>query len=437
MDIASDPPLVAPRLAFIGFCERAEVVTEGHVFFWKTDMLGVSNSRAFFVFPINLRGLKVALAIYDPTIGDSFKLVFRGTESQQPFEFILQLGSAVRTDARPGAATTESRISTGLVSRGWMFMSNALEADVFVNSPGTYEIYLKDADREQLLGVVQLAHIPVAPYTPEQITALKSDPLATKYVRMVVECNSCHDKFKAYAGVEKSPSLESQGYVWNLAIAQDEFACTCGKGRTSLVPIKTGLHGLLQRNLNPETQSNISTVKLYEKTVLEQHCRDLLNLINGDRPEEELQLFLESHPIFFHVFLPKSIKFKPPILTKYFADFSVLNSRNELLLIEIERPQMKLLKKDGGKTAELEHSFHQVRTWKQVLDEHRAAALDAIGLRLDEVAKVRGVVIAGRKPSDEQKLKMLRSLSTADIELFTYDDLLNSVSELVKHIASI
>lgn len=436
MGIASDQPPVAPRVAFLGFCERAEIITEGHVFFWKTDMLGVSNSRAFYVFPANLRGVKIALAFYDPTVGDSFKLVFRGTESQQPFEIMLQLSSAVLTDARPGTDTKETTISTGLVHPGWMFMPNALDTDVVVNSPGTYQIFLKGGDYEQFLAVVNLAHLSMAPYTPEQITALKSDPLAMKYVRMVVGCNSCHEKFKAYAGVERSSSLESQGFVWNFDIAQDEFACTCGKSRISLIPIRTGLHGLLQRNLNPETQDNLSTVRLYEKTALEQYCRELLGLINADRAEEELQAFLELHPIFFHIFLPKSIKFKPPILTKHFADFSLLNTRNELLLIEIERPQMRLLKKDGGKTAELEHAFHQVRTWKQVLDDHRSAALDAIGLKLQEVARVRGVVVAGRRPSDEQKLRMLQSLSTTETELFTYDDLLNSVAELVRHIAS-
>lgn len=426
-----------PRLAFLGFCERAEVVTEGHVIFWKTNMLGVSNSRAFYVFPVNLRDVQIALAIYDAVIGDLFKLVFRGNEAQQPFEITVQLGSAVVTEARPGSQTMEKAVTSGLATRGWMFMCSPLGTDIFVSAPGTYEVFLKDEDSEYSLGSVSLAHIPVAPYTPEQIMALKSDPLAMKYVRIVVECSSCQEKFRAYAGVERSASLESQGFVWNLDIGQLEFACACGKSRTSLVPIKTGLHGLLQRNVNPQTQGNVSVVRLYEKTALEQSCRELLSLINGDRGEEEIQNFLELHPIFFHVFLPRSIKSKPPILTRYKADFSLLNNRNELVLIEIERPQIRLLKKDGGKTAELEHAFHQVHTWKQVLDDHRSAALEAIGLKLEEVARVRGLVIAGRRPADEQKLRMLRSLSTAEVELFTYDDLLSSVSELIKHVASI
>jgi hypothetical protein len=426
-----------PRLAFLGFCERAETVTEGHLVFWKMNMLGVSNSRAFYVFPANLRGMRLALGIFQPKAGDIFKLIFRGTQGQTPFDIVIQIASAVTTVTQPDSTVTETTFTTGVIDPGWIFLANEINTDIVINSAGTYEVFLTTENEERYLGMVTLAHVPLAPFTPEEITALKSDPLATKFVRMNLTCNSCHEGMKVYAGVEKSPSLESQGFRWNLDIKEDEFVCSCGKGRISLIPIKTGLHGLLRRNLTPQTQTDVSAVRLYERTALEQYCRELLTLTKANTGEEDLQNFLESHPIFFHVFLPKKIIFKPPILTKYFADFAVLNSRDELLLIEIERPQLKMLKKDGGSTADLEHAFHQLRTWKQVLDDHRAAALDVIGLKLDEVAKVKGVVIAGRKPSDEKNLRLLRSLSNADIELFTYDDLLNSVTELIKHVANI
>ena len=58
-------------------------------------------------------------------------------------------------------------------------------------------------------------------------------------------------------------------------------------------------------------------------------------------------------------------------------------------------------------------------------------------MTLPEVARVKGVVIAGRKPADETKVRMLRSLSDPEIELFTYDDILAAVSELIKQVASV
>src|SRR5262249_52285910 len=157
-----------------------------------------------------------------------------------------------------------------------------------------------------------------------------------------IGCKTCSDELKVYAGIEKSTSLEAEGYKWSQSIAEDEFICSCGNTKFSLVPIRTGLHGLLQRNLNPKTDKAISSIRLYEKTALEESCRGFLKLIDSKVAEEELQKFLESHPLFFHVFLPKKLIFKPPVLTKYFADFGVLNERKELLLIEIERPTLRL-----------------------------------------------------------------------------------------------
>lgn len=426
-----------PRLAFLGFCDRAEEITEGHTLFWRLNLLGLSKARAFYVFPTNLRGLKLALAIFRPKAGDSFSLTFRGMQGQPSFDFSMAITSVVYSEAGQDSSVSDTEHTAGVAEAGWAFVPSEISTDILVTSPGSYEVFLNRENEQQYVGAVTLAQISLPPYTAEELTALKSDPLATKFVRMNIGCNSCHDEMKAYAGVERSPSLEAQGFCWNHDITSNEFLCSCGRSRFSLIPIRTGLHGLLRRNINPKTDTNISAVRLYEQTTLEEYCRELLRLIEVDSREEVLQNFLESHPIFFHVFLPKKIIFKPPILTKYVADFAVLNARDELLLIEIERPGIVLLKKDGDITADLSHAFHQVRTWTQVLNDHRAAALEAIGLKLDEVTRVRSVVVAGRKPSDERQLKMLRPVSTAETELFTYDDLLTSVTELIKHVANV
>jgi hypothetical protein len=424
----------APRVAFLGFCERAETITAGHVFFWKTNLIGVSNTRVFHIFPSNLRGTSIALGIYEPKAGDSFKFIFQGLQGQPAFEMGIGIAGLVESISQAGSAVVETPINT---TPGWALITEKLNTDVVVMSQGNYEVFLKTGNEEQYLATITFAHLAREPFTPEEITALKSNPLATKFVRMRLSCNSCGDTFKAYAGFERSVNSESQGFRWNLDITEREYICSCGKTRVDLGPIRTGLHGLLDRNVRPLTDSTISSVRLYEQTTLEQFCRDLLKLADLDSREEDLQKFLEAHPIFFHIFLPTKLIFKPPILTKYFADFAVLNARNELLLIEIERPRLQLLKKDGGITADLGHAFHQARTWTQELNDHRAAALDAMGLELREVAKVKSVVVAGRVPADEKKRKMLRAVSTGDTELYTYDDLLSSVTELIKHVANI
>lgn len=426
-----------PRIAFLGFCERAETLTEGHLVFWKHNLLGVSNMRAFYVFPANLNGLTLVLAIYRPTVGDSFNLVFRGTAAESPFNISLNFQSFLHVNAQKDSTISESEVTTGSASQGWELIPTKLGADVLVYSEGNYDIFLSGDNQEQYIGTVTFAQVVVPPYTPEQINALKSDPLARKFVRMLYSCQSCHDQFKAYAGVERSESLEGQGFQWNLEIQSEKFVCSCGKSAINLLPFKTGLHGLLQRSIDLQTSTNVSSVRLYEKTTLEQFCRELLALIDVPSKEEQLQTFLESHAVFFHIFVPKRILFKPRILSKYVADFAVLNTRDELLVIEIERPGIQLLKRDGDTTADLGHAFFQVRTWIQELNDHRAAVLDAWKMQIGDVAKVRGVVVAGRRPKDEKMLKLLRSASSTDTELFTYDDLLDSVTELIRHVANV
>jgi len=102
-----------------------------------------------------------------------------------------------------------------------------------------------------------------------------------------------------------------------------------------------------------------------------------------------------------------------------------------LFLIEIERPILHLLKKDGDITASLHHALHQMCGWMRVLDDCRCAALDAFGLRLHEVARIKGVVIAGRTPENREQERLLRSLSLGDVELYTYDDILSAVIRMV------
>lgn len=76
--------------------------------------------------------------------------------------------------------------------------------------------------------------------------------------------------------------------------------------------------------------------------------------------------------------------------------------------------------------------------WIQEFDSHRVAALDGLGLKLDDVAKVKGVVIAGRTPKNEKHERFLRAISWGDdIEFYTFDDLLKSVTEIIRQVAAV
>ena len=104
--------------------------------------------------------------------------------------------------------------------------------------------------------------------------------------------------------------------------------------------------------------------------------------------------------------------------------------------MKLKSPRL-LLKKDGGVRADLQHAVDQVRRWLREFEDYRDAALDCLGLTKEQVAKVKGVVIAGRTPNDVQRERILRSHRFADIEFYTYDDIRRSVAEIIKRIATI
>jgi hypothetical protein len=431
--------LTAPRFAFLGFCDRAEIITKGHQIQWHENIMGFSRSRLYYFFPVNLRGQKIVTAVFQPRVGEKFKLIFRSVSTQKEFEIVNEISGVVaseRLDSQAAPQHTDLEQYSG----GWLVAVQNLEIDVFVYERGTYQIYLSSELGEICLGEVWFWSAEVPPFTAQDIAAIKSNPFASKLVRVEFKCKLCGESLRVYAGLERSQRLEAEGYLWNMEINHDRFKCNCGTHDFSLDPIKHGLHGLLRQTFTKPIESSegamMNSVRLYEDSALQEYCRLFQELIDASPGEEKVQDFLEKHEIFFASFLPQKLLVKPPILTKHFADFAILNERKELLLIEIERPNLLLLRKDGNITAELQHAFGQVRDWFQVFDDHRAAALDAWGIKLAEVAKVRGVVIAGRTPNDESAARQLRSENRADIDLYTHDDLLKSVTALTRHMAN-
>lgn len=426
----------APRFVFLGFCDRAETITKGHQALWHQNILGLSRSRLFYILPVNLRGQKIATAVFRPCAGDQFKLVFRCAPRNRQFDFTIGISSV--TEARRTSETAPAETKELLEGGdGWVLNVAPLDFDVFVFEGGVYDVYLSTESGEDRLGDVVLSNAEVPQFTPEEVAAIKSNPFGMKVVRVEFKCVLCGESLRAYAGLESNTKLEGEGWKRNTDLLDDRFRCTCGVNDFSLEPIRKGLHGFLRASFDKVTQGPVfSSIRMYEDSVLAEHCRQFSELINSNPKEEKIQTFLESHEIFFSTFAPRRLMVKPRVLANYFADFAILNERSELLLVEIERPGMLLLRRDGVITADLQRAFSQVQDWFRVFHDHRAAALDILGLRLADVANVRGVVVAGRTPSEEADARRLRSERRNEIEFYTYDDLLKGVTGVIRQVSN-
>jgi hypothetical protein len=160
-------------------------------------------------------------------------------------------------------------------------------------------------------------------------------------------------------------------------------------------------------------------------------------LLEQEAREEVLQTFIEENPVLLHQFSPQELWFKAPVLTSFKTDFAVLSHSAELLLIEIEKPQTHLLKRDGGVHSELQHAFDQVRDWLHLADEHRQAFVSCIGAEPKEVGAVKGVIIAGRDTGyNPDHLRKLKGADFGRIKFMTYDDLSAALDALLRALDS-
>ena len=158
-----------------------------------------------------------------------------------------------------------------------------------------------------------------------------------------------------------------------------------------------------------------------------------MHLLDSHQREEVFQKFIEDNPILLRQFPAEQILLKPPILTFYNADFAVLSPQRELILIEIETPDTRLLKKDGDQAAPLTHAIDQVQRWLGVMDEHRVAALASMKIDAQMVGNIRGVVIAGRdRGTDKDHLRRLKGMLSGRISFLTFDDLAASLAALIE-----
>jgi antiviral defense system Shedu protein SduA len=198
-----------------------------------------------------------------------------------------------------------------------------------------------------------------------------------------------------------------------------------------LTIIRSNLHGYLGRE--DSNVHEVSFIPAYEREALQNIRKNFRDLLDNGAPEEVIQKFIEENPVLLHPFSPKDLWFKAPVLTFCKTDFAILSHASELLLIELEKPQTRILKKDGGVHSELQHAFDQVRDWLHLADEHRQAFVECIGAEPKQVGAVKGTVIAGRDAGcNPNHLRKLKGADLGRTKFMTYDDLFASFEALLR-----
>jgi hypothetical protein len=425
---------------FLGIAERAAYVPDGNTNLWKWNVLGLRNVVLSYIFPLNLPPWHIAVALSPEAFTNELRLVLVDnagrelgflnlTTSEEP------LSSNISTDPSESGCTVDI-IKPFLVAQyGWTLLFLPLgNGEIVIPRPGDVQIRVGSSSGE-IIGQLTFVLIDPPSLGPDRIAAIKSDPAATKAVRIQLGCKYCDTKARAYAALERDPKLETEGWIWYTEIPE-VFVCICNRTSLPLESVRRNLHGLL--GMPRGTSDNVQFVPLYENSALSTLRAEYLSLLVENHREEVLQVFLQNNPVLLHVFPAVRLFTKPPILTDFFADFAIVTPQKELILIEIEKTTTRLTKKDGGVAAELCHAFDQVRSWLHVADEHRLAVLDSLKIDRSEVSTIRGVVIAGRDAGyDALHLRRLKGQDWGRITFLTYDDLLFALDSLISRLSKL
>lgn len=432
----------APNVAFLGVCERALYSATGQPHTWKHSVLGLRSIVVFYVFPTSLQGFQTVLAVYNPSEFEPARVRMLDPTGEE----LLFIDLKPEIDRSPDDFQDDGSVGPYLVPTTfptWVpVVCPIQDISALIKQPGQYKIVLTRDDEDIPLGCLIIGYAQTLPLTEDRIAAIRSNPRAAKRTRFVIKCNECNDEIVGYAGLERSKEAEEAGAIWYTELPAT-FHCECGKNEIDLSYLRVNLHALLGQTIIHDEEeiipsAHLSFVRLYEESALELVCSQFDELLSREPPEAEILQFVRENPILLHRFSPARVFYEVPILNKYRADIVILTTNHDLLLIELEKAQTRLLKKDGGMASPMRHAFDQVRDWLHVTEDHKLAVLDCMGLKPDTVGAIRGVVVLGRDADyPPEHLRRLRWEDYGKTTFYTYDDILRDLTLLRKEMGGL
>ncbi len=388
------------------------------------DILGLRQVVVSQIFPLDIRNYQFLIG-FPPGSTAKGRLTF--SMAERPNE---QISADYKLDGIDGSPieTMDRQMVVAFPLRG-----DIVPATVW--QPGRLRVGLELGGAKHELGFVEFAYSPAPPLSDDIRRAIESNPGSWKTIRFEIKCSKCNEGITPFVGLKRPPTGAAAPPgptpTWYQDLPND-FVCGCGSLKTPLRYLRESMHALLA--VTNSLQADGSTRTAGAPLSLEEADRVLeafVRLLDEEPDESEIQSFIQDNIMLLAPFAARQLFFKPPILNRYAADFGIVTPRGDLLLIEIERSGMKLLRADGTQTAELTHAFGQTQAWHHEITENRAAVLRSIPHCPDDIGTIRYLVIAGRSSDEGEGLtRLLRG--TLFCELMTYDHLVEGVRNAIR-----
>lgn len=424
---------------FLGVCHKALLRFEGLI----QDLYGVTDYLGMHFFPQSLGDLFILMAfpkefmsVQDPT---QIMLRNRKTGEQVHYGMYKQTCTIEGGHMKVNAAHVEKPYARDPVTQDYVGsrvmisehnpfkMMTVPCPNLFVPEPSDIDLYYNADDQKHKLGTIACRYVPPPPMTESERNALMSRPNALNVVVIQMMCNKCENTARFHLSLD-GVSTPKEGDVDSVLIkdAPDFWECSCGQHKIPLCYLKQGMHTLFRTLPLSGVKKRLGVVPLYEKSsilsMLSQYQTMLIEQAEGN--EEVFQQYLRDHPLFWNFLAPSRIWHKPPILTKYNADFAILTSMRVLYFVEIEKPRTTLIKGDGGVHSELQAALDQIRNWKIEIDKRREAVLSGLDIEQKEVHDIRYIVVAGlANKTGTSGMEKVRKMKTDADFIFCFDEL--------------
>jgi hypothetical protein len=391
------------------------------------DILGLRQVVISHIFPLDLRNYQFLIG-FPP--GSPTKGRLQISMAERPGEEIwAEYKLDTGNDADPGPGTMERQMVIAFPLRG-----NIVQSTVW--QPGRLQVQLDLGEEKYQLGFIEFAYVPAPPLSEDVRRAIESNPGLWGALRFEIKCSKCGEGITPFVALKRPspgrPKPPGPAPTWYQDLP-DEFHCSCGTFKIPLRYLRESMHALLSatNSLHPDGSLRTEETPLSTAEV-ERVLRAFVDLLDEEPDEGEIQAFIQENTMLLAPFAARQLFFKPKIVNKYAADFGIVTPRGDLLLIEIERPALKLMKSDGTQGHELTHAFSQPQSWHHEITENRAAVLRGIPNCPDDIGTIKYLVIAGR--SKDYNLEDLTRLlrGTLFCELMTYDHLVEGVRNSVR-----
>lgn len=432
---------------FLGIAEHVRVDEKAPFPFGPVDIFRLSKHKIHFFFPVSLNYYTWVFLINARTsllmATEKPRIEFSSENGERLFHVDILGEGPFDNKRHPEATFSTQPVIQDIGKVTWVPFPKETKWHLFcfkvdraIIEPGTYNIRACLGNKETLLDEVLFNYRKAEPFKPEQIKAIQASAYSRKSVIVEIGCKHCPSKMSAYSALERNAQLESEGKIWQYDLGES-FECECGETSVPLKYMKESLHALLGGDVE-EKSSNLSFERRYIHAEIVKIIREFQQLLQQHEDEKPFQQFIEDNPVILARFNAKKLFFKTSILGKFKTDFAIVDTRNQLLMIELERPSLKLFKRNGHPTADLNHAYEQVCDWMGEYRTHPYAVLDLLNLKTDEVSVVRGVVIAGRSEgTSPEHIKRHRSKNSyPDVEFLTLDDLAESLMQISRDLVS-